>query len=328
MQTALPALFAILAALFFAESANATASTKHQIQILLADSTGNPVVGTTFSGSCKSKEKDSLFAKSVNTDFSCISNEKGICTIELNMLERSPKDWGKCGADDPSYFTEQGKKPMPSVRWLFSQEFPFMRIQNMSGDWNSIRHLSYATYDAFHLGAIIGMDAINRFRNSMDVKDDELEVTATISTEPAHFESGKPPRNAVFVRAFIDKKSLKPTYQIYVRDFYRAGSFRNYNLAKFLSSDGAKAVEVNRIAKDVDCSNKSDGLCEYQETIGFMVHESIIAELAATYKPKVGGDWKFRVSSSAGYDLNQTIKYAELVAVSGRVQDYIATIKK
>ena len=87
------------------------------------------------------------------------------------------------------------------------------------------------------------------YKDLIDIKDDDLETIATLTTKPAHKPTGEILPSLHFVRAHIDKKTSAATYQIYILSTYISDSFRSFNIAKFQTPSGPKAVPITNIDK-------------------------------------------------------------------------------
>jgi len=66
-------------------------------------------------------------------------------------------------------------------------------------------------------------------------------------------------------------------------------------------------------------------MCTYKETVGFSVEEPLFREISALYKDNKEGQWRFRISSKSGDDIDLSLPYAELAAIIERVDLYKST---
>lgn len=164
------------------------------------------------------------------------------------------------------------------------------------------------------------------FEKAAAVKDDALEVQATITTQPAFRETRgllKIVWNDNFLRAFIDKKTGKATYQLYQRITYNAPSWKFYKLANYETPTGPESVEVMELGRDVDCSSsRLMGGCTYTETIAVPVKEELLRTIAGLYVPNQQDAWRFRFKAQSGEDFNDGMMPAEVAGMLAAVDGY------
>lgn len=164
------------------------------------------------------------------------------------------------------------------------------------------------------------------FANSAELKDDSLEVTATITTQPGFQEKRgllKIVWNDNFLRAFVDKKTGAATYQLYQRIAYAGSGWKFYQLANYETPTGPKSVEVLKIGTNVDCSMSNImGGCTYTETIAFPVDVDLLKTIAASYAPGVIGAWRFKFKSQSGEDYTDGMVPAEVAGLLQAVANY------
>jgi hypothetical protein len=166
------------------------------------------------------------------------------------------------------------------------------------------------------------------FRDTATVRDDQLDVIATVTTI-----NGFQAKNGLlkivgddnFLRAFIDKKTGKTSFQVY-QVIYYGGGWRFYNRANYSTLDGPKSVSVTSISRDVvSCSRYG---CSYVEHIAFDIDEKSLRSIAARYQPGQRLAWQFKFLSKSGQDYNDGILPAEVAGFLMRVDQQRALIKR
>jgi hypothetical protein len=129
---------------------------------------------------------------------------------------------------------------------------------------------------------------MEHFRDTATLKDDALDTTATITTEPGFIEHAGLLRvvwHDTFLRVFIDKRTGVKRFQVYEWMTY-SGGWRFYETANFATSAGPVSVPATLISKDVDgCTNGYD----YTEHVAFTVDEGLLRSLAAGYVSRRSG---------------------------------------
>lgn len=100
------------------------------------------------------------------------------------------------------------------------------------------------------------------FKNTAMVKDDSLDTIATISTVNG-FQEKRGLLGIVwednFLRAFIDKKTGKTSFQLYQVINYQGGGWNFYQTVNFETTSGPQSTPVTVISRDVDCTGSRYG---------------------------------------------------------------------
>ncbi len=168
------------------------------------------------------------------------------------------------------------------------------------------------------------------FDRTMELKDDDLEVEATLSTFKAHGPMNPEWPRFEFIKASIDKKTLRTSYAIHATHTYEHSEFYTFTNVKFQTPSGPKAAQLLRTGQKVDCSRKQErsGKCRYMESVAFLIDEDLFKQIASTFNPEANNKWRFRLSSVNGDDLDRDLVLAEFKAVVDHVEKYIAARPK
>jgi hypothetical protein len=168
--------------------------------------------------------------------------------------------------------------------------------------------------------------SMEHFRDTATLKDDALDTTATITTEPGFVEHHGLLRvvsDDGFLRGFIDKKTGAKTLQVYEFITYY-GDWRSYNTANYQTPDGPKSVPAIPIAKEVvDCSG-GVSKCTVVEHVAFIVDESLLRQIAAGYVPGKPAVWLYKLIAQAGPDFEDGFSNAEVAGFLAKVDAYTA----
>jgi hypothetical protein len=164
------------------------------------------------------------------------------------------------------------------------------------------------------------------FERTASVKDDALEVLATITTEPGYQEKHGLLRivwSDNFLRAFIDKGSGAVRYQLYQRIVYGARLYKYFRLANYETSAGPKSVETLDLGRTEDCSrSRLYGGCTRTETLAIPLDASLLKTIAAQYAPGADTAWHFRFKAQSGEDFDGMMAPAEVAGLLAKVADY------
>lgn len=164
------------------------------------------------------------------------------------------------------------------------------------------------------------------FQRTATLKDDPLDTTAQISTQPG-FQEKRGLLKLVwydnFLRAFIDKKTGATDFQVYQYITY-SGSWHFYQTANFETPTGPESREVTVISRNVDSCSAYGG-CSFTEHVGFNVSEELLRSIAARYSAAPGSIWRFKFGSKAGGDWQDGMANAEVAGLLAAVDQYRAT---
>lgn len=307
---------------------NAETVADQMVTFAATDNTNSPVKDLKITGRLSNKTRgNTVWSKEESRDipFSCITNESGFCSVSVSLVRY--EYWGK-----DSFDVDGGIEglQMPDGAKL-DVKFPIRFSEKIKNEKLTEKKFAVLldgvqtkVIEARFADGYRAENTVSFYTSLIDLKDDELEVLAMISSRRAHQRLNSSLPQGSFFRVFVDKKTLKASYQIYVVDTYRGFGFRTYNIAKYQATDQVRAVPATRISQDVNCAEKVDGQCLYQESVVFDLDEKTMSEIAASFKPDVRKIWKFRLSSHSGEDLDLNFLYAEFAAVHDRVGQYVS----
>ena len=164
------------------------------------------------------------------------------------------------------------------------------------------------------------------FKNTATVKDDSLDTVATITTVNG-FQEKRGLLGIVwddnFLRAFIDKKTGKTSFQIYQVIYYQGSGWNFFQTVNFETPSGPQSKPVTVISRDVDCTGSRYSGCTYVEHVAFDVDESLLRTIAANYSPGQRAGWKFKFAAKSGRDYNDGMLPAEVAGLLDKVDEYL-----
>ncbi len=164
------------------------------------------------------------------------------------------------------------------------------------------------------------------FERSATVKDDGLELVATITTEPGYQERHGLLRlvwSDNFLRAFVNKTSGAVTYQLYQRIVYQGRLYKYFWTVNYETPSGPRAVETLNLGRTAQCSRSQlYGGCTRTENLAVPIDEPLLRTIAARYVPGVDAGWHFRFKAQTGDDYDGVMAPAEVAGLLAAVADY------
>jgi len=165
------------------------------------------------------------------------------------------------------------------------------------------------------------------FRDSVTLKDDRLNTVAVLSTvngfQVKQGLIGWVPTDS-FLRAFIDKKTGKTTFQVYEISHYFSPNWHFYERANYLAASVPQSVAADVIDREVEGCGYAQG-CLYLEQVGFPIDEARLRIDAASYVP--GGHFAliYKFTAHDGAELPDVLSSAEITGLLMAVDRYRTT---
>lgn len=321
------------ASMVLAPTAFAASPDKGQAHFLLMKSRDEPFVGVTLRGACKSDDGAFFGGKKVESPWSCTTNADGVCSAEIALLPRADSDKANaCKGTMATEITEPGAPAVKSSYFTFfanGEPHNYNLLQKM-GSWKhgDYHFKSLESKEAFD--AIAFRHAPGYYKGRIAIEDNASRAEATLSTAAAHVPESKSYPSTEHFRVSIDRKSLKPTVQIVVKETYIDFSYRNPASAKFVSSTGPRSVEVTRIDQNVICNLRDllERKCTHQETVAFDIDMDTLRQAAAAFKAGERRAWPFQVTAQSGHTRELSLSHAEFLALAEALDEFIAKGRK
>lgn len=166
------------------------------------------------------------------------------------------------------------------------------------------------------------------FKNTVTIKDDSLDTTATITTVNG-FKEKRGLLGIVwddnFLRAFINKKTGQTTIQLYQVIYYQGSGWNFFQTVNYETPTGPESRPVTIISRDVNCSGSRYSECTYKEHVGFDVDEKLLRTIAAGYQPGQRAAWRFKFNTKSGKDYNDGMLPAEVAGFLEAIDAYRAS---
>lgn len=333
MNTTLALALSTVTALALAPAASAASPDKGQAHFILMKSRDEPFVGVTLRGACKSDDGAFFGGKKVESPWSCTTNADGVCMAEIALLPRTDSDKANaCKGTMATEITEPGAPTVKSSYFTFfahGEPHNYNLLQKM-GSWKhgDYHFKSLESKDSFD--AIAARHAPGYYKSKIAIEDSAARSDITLSTAAAHVPESKSYPSMEYLRARIDRQSLKPTVQIVVKETYIDFSYRNPISAKFVSAAGPKSAEVTRIDQNVICNLRDllERKCTHQETVAFDIDIDTLRQAAAAYKPGERKAWTFQVVAQSGHARDLSLSHAEFLALTEALDGFLAKNRK
>jgi len=168
--------------------------------------------------------------------------------------------------------------------------------------------------------------SMEHFRDTAAVSDGLTDDTATISTENGFAEHTGVMRmvwHDEFLRADIDKKSGRKSFQVYAWIIY-GGGFRSYETVSFQTGGGTHSMPVTRLGKSVDSC--AVGECTYTERMAFPVDEETLRHLAVGNGSGGPAMWPIRFTAHSGPAYADGLSSAEIAGFLAKVDEYTGAL--
>lgn len=163
-----------------------------------------------------------------------------------------------------------------------------------------------------------------QFEALADVKDDGLELFATITTRNG-FQRREGLLGAVnndnFFRAFVDKKTGAARFQVYQAMRYVDQHRLSFETVTYETPSGPVSAMLTRIARTVGTCRRAFG-CPYVELAAFDVDEALLRALVAQHPAGQAAVWKYRLKAKLGVDRDDGFVVAEIAGILRAVDHY------
>jgi hypothetical protein len=158
-------------------------------------------------------------------------------------------------------------------------------------------------------------------RDLITVDDDPLELSVVFTSRKIERQRQGLLRTVpfdVFLRAFVEKKSGRTQFQVYVTDTYHSVLWTRWMVANFEGVDGVRQARIQKIARIRGSCFRRD--CVRNETVGFAVPEADLRAAVAR-----GRDWSFRLKGQDGTNRNEVMSATEIGGMLAAVDRWRAT---
>ena len=161
------------------------------------------------------------------------------------------------------------------------------------------------------------------------VDADPLEFHTTISTERAFRDKAAAGTvwSDAHLRAVVDRQTGATRYEVRkaIRYF---GPRRDFQTAHYAAGSELRRAALTIAEHGANVCPNSDysAECQMTKTLAFPIDESVLREVAASYRPGDRRGWGFKLKDVAGNDVDGAIAPAEAAGLLQAVGDYRAKL--
>lgn len=333
MNTPLAFALSTAAALVLAPTAFAASPDKGYAHFILMKSRDEPFAGVTVSGVCKSDDGAFFGGKKVESKWSCTTNADGACTAEIVLLPKADSDrTNACKGTVATEITEPGAAPEKSSYFTFF-------ANGAPHNYNLLQKISSWKHGQYHFKSLESKESFDAialrhapafYKSRIAVEDNPANAFVTLSAAAAHEPESKAYPSMEYLRATIDRKTLKPTVQVVVKETYIDFSYRVATSVKHPSAAGLRTSELTRLDQNVMCNMRDllERKCTHQETVAFDLDLDTLRQAAAAYKPGERLAWKFQTTAKSGAERSLALTHAEFKAMAEALDEFLARQKK
>jgi len=170
------------------------------------------------------------------------------------------------------------------------------------------------------------------FKDRIVINEYSSEIVTSFSTVKG-FQEKRSLHKVVlddnFLRSFFNRNTGTVSYQIY-NVIYYAGSgaqnkWKSFNQVHYQAPNGKGLTPTTIIRTNEDCSALSRyGQCLYSEHIVFVVDETLLRMIAASYTD-TENFWQYELRSESGQLYNDKLSVAEIAGLLERVDEYVTS---
>lgn len=162
------------------------------------------------------------------------------------------------------------------------------------------------------------------FQKAVELKDDDLETIATLTTAKGFRATGglfDIQGSDVMLRAHVNKRTGEASYQVYAYIWYKETQERRYQSVNYQNGGEIGSATVNNLASRViSCDEYSATLgCSRSEEFVFPVSEELLESIAAR---SAGQFWRMKFRAQAGIDWEEIFAPAEAAGLLAAIASY------
>lgn len=164
------------------------------------------------------------------------------------------------------------------------------------------------------------------FQKTVELKDDDLETIATLTTAKGFRSTGglfDIQGSDVMLRAHVNKRTGEATYQVYAYIWYKETQERRYQSVNYQNGSEIGSATVNNLASRViSCDEYSATLgCSRSEEFVFPISEELLEGIAARPADQF---WRMKFRAQAGIDWEEIFAPAEVAGLLNSIAAYKA----
>ena len=333
MHKILALALAVTGALVFTNLAQASSPDTGRIHLLLVDAQGQPLVGASVRGACRSDDGAFFGGKKLEAPWSCTTDAQGVCSAQLRLLPLPESDRANaCKAQAATEITEAGGTAVKTSYFTFfadGQAQSYNLLQK-GASWKHGDYFFKSLDNQSAFDALVGRNSSDFYKSRVTIKDDPAVPVLTLDTAAAHAPENREFPNTEFLRVSIDRKSREPSVQVVVTETYTDFSMHMLSEASYATAAGDKRVALNVDKQGSTCNLRDlfERKCTYQETVSFPIELGTLRQAAAAYRPDKRTLWSFKTKAKSGHEQTRSLSHAEFHAVAQALDEVLAGQRK
>lgn len=321
--------FSLIAATLLAAGALAPAqaatpaTTQGQVHFLFLDANELPMADLTISGSCESRLGSFWNPTKQTAQWSCTTGSDGSCTARIETLAQPDGAPVPCRGTDRSSVQEKGAAPERiSYLAFFAKGLKdnYALVQKRSG-WKDGQY-SFRSVDSAPLFDALAL----RYRSSFyaaHLQQTQTGSGATVwSLQGAHPQENPDEQNLVYLRATRKDAQAAAQVDVVIALTYVDEVIRRYDQAQFEGLQGSETTALRTISDGNTCGVRDllSGQCKYHEELELPLPMDLVQALAAKYREGVPGNWRLRITTPRGQQMDFLIAWAEFQALRSAME--------
>jgi len=293
-----------------------------QVHFLFLDADELPMAGLTLSGTCESRLGSFWNPTKHSAPWSCTTSPDGVCAATIETLAQADGTPASCRGTDRSTVQEKGAAPERiSYLAFFAKgvKDSYALVQKRTG-WKDGQYTfksvdSTALFDALAL----------RYRSSYYAGHIERTRTAgggaAWSLQAAHPQENPDEQNLVYLRAGRGAGQEAASVDVVMALTYVDEVIRRYDTAQFEGLQGGQTLPLKKVSDGNTCGVRDllSGQCKYREELELPLPMALVRQLAGQYREGVPGNWRLRITTPRGQQLDFMIAYAEFAALADAI---------
>lgn len=301
-------------------SAQAAAPTvPGQVHFLFLDANELPMPGLTLSGNCESRLGSFWNPTKHPAPWSCTTSSDGICTATIETLAQPDGAPVQCRGTDRSTVQEKGTEPQRiSYLAFFAKGVKdnYALVQKRAG-WKDGQY-TFKSVDNLDLFDALALRYRSRYYTDHLQQSQAPNGTTVLSLQAAHPQENPDEQNLVYLRGARGAGQIPTTVDVVMDLTYVDEVIRRYDKAEFEGLQGTQTTTLTTVSDGNTCSVRDllSGQCKYRESLELPLNLNLVKALAGKYQEGVPGNWRLRITTPRGQQLEFLIAYAEFAALS------------
>lgn len=293
-----------------------------RIHFLFLDGNELPMADLTLSGTCESRLGPFWNSTRHQAPWSCTTSSDGICSTPVETLAAPDGAPVPCRGTDRSTVRENGASPERISYLAFfakGAKDNYALVHKRTG-WKDGQY-SFRSVDSAELFDALAM----RYRSSFYAGHMHKASTPTGGTvwdlQAAHPQENPDEQNLVYLRAERSANDRATRVDVRMTLTYVDEVIRRYDQAHYQDEAGGKDETRAALATLSDgntCGVRDllSGQCKYREELSLPLPMALVTRLAGRYREGEPGNWRLRITTPRGQELDFLIAYAEFAALA------------